>query len=881
MRFTRSAVMVVILCGVLLFTPFEGVAADFSRVNTHPHHEVYGTWSKNIRITGDSLPYNVQTEPHIAINSKGNMVVVWKEANTNDGAGQGVGWTYSDDGGTTWGQKKDVPVSSYASDPWVIVDENDDIFYAYLTGDGDYVRRSTDGGHTWGPAVKATDTNQGLADKETIGTNRKGCIFLAYDDKGSDYTRGSTSCDKGATWSPTVPIADQPSDIGGPFITGNPSNGHVYAVFMRGTNGNYGIYFDKSTDNGKTWGTDVLISNTAALIGRWKISLPGVAIDSKGTIYVAWPGYQNGQFDILVSSSSDEGATWSAPVKINDDSGNADQWQIQGSFIIDDQDVLHAMWRDERDGVYNQYYSNSSDGGKTWSKNIKVSDQGFDISNFPRPGDYNGLAIAPNRTLYAVWADGRDDGDSYLDIYFSFMPLGTPNRPPDTPSITGPGSGVVNVSYSYNITGTDPDSDQISYTIDWGDGTNDTTQFGASGWKASVSHAWKNPGAYNVKAMSIDAKGLQSGWSIPLQVTISSPPENHPPHPPSVTGPSSGKTGVLMGYEISGSDPDSDQVKYVIDWGDGKSDTTQLGASGWKASVSHAWGSPGGYEVKAKTIDARGLESSWSPPFNVSITSGAGSPPNPPGITGPDTCPVNVSCEYTFTSTDPDNDKIMFVIDWGDNTTEDTDLIASGEQIVSAHVWQVISSFTLKAKARDSTGLESSWGSKVIRIIESDDQPPVIQHTPVKEAWSGEKIPINARITDDIGVRSATLYYRQKGTDTWRSVLMKNNGTQYTAEIPSEDVVPGVIEYYIQAEDYALNKGVSPQGGASSPYEITVKSRPALILGVDWIMLLLILLIVVVCIILALVAWRRRKRRKETAAQYSQDWYGMYPPPYQ
>jgi hypothetical protein len=836
-----------------------------------PPNTTYGTWSKNVLLTPGSLSHNVQTEPHIAINSKGQMAVSWKEASTNDGAGQGVGWTYSDDGGATWGPLKDLPSSS--SDTWLITDENDDFYEAEIHGDGaDWVRHSTDGGHTWNSGTKATDTDSALADKETIGTDRKGCIYLIYDDKVSGVTRGSTSCDKAATWSATVPIADTAADIGGGVIEGNPSNGHIYAVFVRGSGSSMGIYFDKSTDKAKTWGTDVLISNTAAIVGRWKISLPDIAIDSSGNIYVAWTGYQNNQFDILFSSSSDEGATWSTPIKINDDTGSADQWQIQGGFIIDAKGTLQAAWRDERDGVYNQYYSNSTDGGKTWSKNIKISDQGFDIATFPRPGDYNGLAVAPNGTLYAVWVDGRDDGDSYTDIYFSYMLQGggTPNKPPNVPTVTGPTSGYVNVSYTYNVTATDPDNDQVKYKIDWGDGKNDTTVLGASGWKGQMAHSWKLVGTYPVKAMTIDAKGAQSAWSSPLSVAISKQSVNHPPNPPTITGPASGKVGVSLTYDVVGSDPDNDQVKYTVDWGDGKSDTTPIGPSGWKSSPSHPWSAAGTYTVKAKTIDAKGLESGWSAPLTVTITQGTGSPPASPTINGPSGGLVNLELTYTFTSTDPDSDQVQFVIDWGDGNGDNTSLVASGSPATAKHTWTSVGNYTLKAKARDATGLESTWSSINVSIAAKDDKPPIIDHTPVTEAWEGDAITINAKITDDIGVNGATLYYRQKGAVNWTSFSMQGNSTQFSKTIPSRDVVEGTLEYYIQAEDYGKNKATSPATGASNPYEITVKSKPEVLPGVSDLTLLLILIIsiaILSIILIFLLRKRKKKRQDETHNQ--------------
>ena len=45
------------------------------------------------------------------------------------------------------------------------------------------------------------------------------------------------------------------------------------------------------------------------------------------------------------------------------------------------------------------------------------------------------------------------------DVYFGLFN----NSPPDAPSIKGPTCGVVNMSYNYSITTTDPDGDDVYY----------------------------------------------------------------------------------------------------------------------------------------------------------------------------------------------------------------------------------------------------------------------------------------------------------------------------------------------------------------------------------------------------------------------------------
>jgi hypothetical protein len=96
----------------------------------------------------------------------------------------------------------------------------------------------------------------------------------------------------------------------------------------------------------------------------------------------------------------------------------------------------------------------------------------------------------------------------------------TANQPPNPPTITGPSSGKIKVETDYNFTATDPDGDQLSYFIDWSDGTN-SSWIGpyASGEQITRSHSWAKKGTYLLKAKAKDTFGDESDWGQ-LSVTM-------------------------------------------------------------------------------------------------------------------------------------------------------------------------------------------------------------------------------------------------------------------------------------------------------------------------------------------------------------------------
>ena len=81
----------------------------------------------------------------------------------------------------------------------------------------------------------------------------------------------------------------------------------------------------------------------------------------------------------------------------------------------------------------------------------------------------------------------------------------------------------------------------------------------------------------------------------------------NPPGIPTITGRKKVNAGKSYEYTFNAVDPDGDDVRYIIQWGDGKSDTTDYNPSGDDATASHSWDSDGDYTITAKAQDANGL----------------------------------------------------------------------------------------------------------------------------------------------------------------------------------------------------------------------------------------------------------------------------------
>ena len=85
-----------------------------------------------------------------------------------------------------------------------------------------------------------------------------------------------------------------------------------------------------------------------------------------------------------------------------------------------------------------------------------------------------------------------------------------------------------------------------------------------------------------------------------------------PPYKPTITGETKGTIQNSYDYTIQTTDPDLNDVKYYIDWGDGTHTITDLKESGEEIIVSHIWNTKGTYSIKVKAIDEYDAESDWT-----------------------------------------------------------------------------------------------------------------------------------------------------------------------------------------------------------------------------------------------------------------------------
>lgn len=347
----------------------------------------------------------------------------------------------SSDGGHTW--SKDKLRSSYGvyGDPVIVANYKGDFFYAHLSNpdgkayasesflDRIVVQKSSDGGNTWNDGSYTLPRSPKDQDKQWMAVDpNDNTIYMTwtefdlYDSALPEHKSRilfAKSTDDGDSWTDPLAISqfegncldgDQTTEGAVPCVG---PDGQIYVAWSYDEK----IYFDKSYDKGVTWmNEDIVISDQP---GGWEFDIPGIircngmpitCVDRSssrynGRIYVNWSDQRNGEddTDIWVASSSDEGMTWSDPIRVNNDVPGKQQF-LTWMDVDQSTGYIYIVFYDRRahdDNATDVYVAVSKDGGVLW-ENKKVNSESFTPIREIFFGDYNDIS-AVDGIIRPIW----------------------------------------------------------------------------------------------------------------------------------------------------------------------------------------------------------------------------------------------------------------------------------------------------------------------------------------------------------------------------------------------------------------------------------------------------------------------------------------------
>ena len=103
----------------------------------------------------------------------------------------------------------------------------------------------------------------------------------------------------------------------------------------------------------------------------------------------------------------------------------------------------------------------------------------------------------------------------------------------------------------------------------------------------------------------------------------------------------------------------------------------------------------------------------------VGVTpSSPNNPPDKPNLFGPTSGIPKTEYTYSSNTSDPDEDQIYYLFDWGDGTSSGWQgPFASGTLVEKTHSWADKGIYTIRSKAKDDFGGESDWSDPLILTI--------------------------------------------------------------------------------------------------------------------------------------------------------------------
>jgi len=409
-----------------------------------------------VTLTEAEIRRRLQSETTIAVSGQ-NIVVGYND--------EGDHVSYSTDGGSTWRQSR---LSTYpgvlatSGDPVVAAGPNNRFYHSFLAGNtlGQStigVARSDNGGASWSAPTNATATVTGTLggfhDKEWMAVDNhpasrfRGNVYVSWTmfSPQTSSIRFVRSTDGGLTWSQAMAVTELSQQdnlaeqvVQGSFIATGPG-GEVYVAWYDSRVN--GIRLRQSLDGGATFSDPVTALSPVGftfsvyLTGNFDVpAFPQIAVDSssgpsRGTVYVTANALTSaGHMDVFLTRSSDGGATWSAPLRVNNDATTTDQF-MPAIAVAENGNVGVAFYDRRNDPDNNSlvdvYLAVSSDSGRTFFTNQRVTTANWPV--LPTPlgfragyhGDYIQMAVAGNN-FYVAWGDDRSGQDP--DVYVAVVP---------------------------------------------------------------------------------------------------------------------------------------------------------------------------------------------------------------------------------------------------------------------------------------------------------------------------------------------------------------------------------------------------------------------------------------------------------------------------
>jgi hypothetical protein len=331
----------------------------------------------------------------------------------------------SSDGGATWGADHYVCACKGVkaqNDPELAVAADGTVFMTWLNdyNPGVSISKSTDHGTTWSAPVRVSPSSLSFSDKPMLLVSSSGQdVFVAWNSSDS-YV--SASHDGGQTFTSVKTNTDGLYWFAeGGAIAPNGTVFFAESAENQNATGPIKLELIRSTNGGAAWTTSLLDTSQEQVPCTVRSCIPdffgaqaNVAVDAAGKVLVLYTANDVAKApqDLYVRTSTDNGTTFGPRQELAQNSGNAGFPVAHAGTAAGD---FRIAWQDDRNGAgtaWNTWYRRTTDGGATWSSQVRLSDAtggapyktaaGY---GFPY-GDYFDLDVTSTGSNVVAWGEG-------------------------------------------------------------------------------------------------------------------------------------------------------------------------------------------------------------------------------------------------------------------------------------------------------------------------------------------------------------------------------------------------------------------------------------------------------------------------------------------
>jgi len=465
---------------------YDNPPAYIYRLDTSPRmispHGVFVGYQVNVDANGNNIVGDAANECTISVDptNSNRMAIGWRQFNSVQSNFRQGGYGYTTDGGFHWTFPGVLQNNVFRSDPVTNSDETGTFFYlSLLQTFCENMYRSTNGGQSW--TELQADGLAGGGDKQWFTIDKTNGSGHGFQYQSWDTTtcsgsgQFSRSTDGGVTWQATI-IVPNSADLGtldvdtnGNLFIGGEGGFNNQFYCIRSSNaqiGNQTPTFDQVTTvnmGGVLTGGGI---NPAGLDGQLFLAVDRSGGPTNNNIYMLASVQPPGRSttDVMFVRSTDDGLTFSAPHKVNDDPVNPSKWHWFGTFSVAPNGRLDAVWYDTRNAANNTdsqlFYSFSTDAGVTWSPNVAASNLFNPFEGYPNQskiGDY--ITIVSDNTggnvaFSATFNFNPNLGQHEEDVYYVRVFPSGGSTPTPTPTATATATSTATATATATATST-------------------------------------------------------------------------------------------------------------------------------------------------------------------------------------------------------------------------------------------------------------------------------------------------------------------------------------------------------------------------------------------------------------------------------------------